>query len=143
MSSPGTKTGTRARSPKPPFHENALLSPSDILLELGCCGACGPGNCPKRESLQKWSGEGAKGLFQSLGPRERRSPKSPFARPKPSFAPVQPHFAPMQEDSCSRCPEHLLHPLLTTFGNFSSLGNFPGPQLPNVRVAIPADARCE
>ena len=27
--SPGTKTGTRARSPKPPFYETALLSPSD------------------------------------------------------------------------------------------------------------------
>ena len=27
--SPGTKTGTRVRSPKPPFYETALLSPSD------------------------------------------------------------------------------------------------------------------
>ena len=27
--SPGTKTGTRAHSPKPPFHEAALLSPGD------------------------------------------------------------------------------------------------------------------
>ena len=27
--SPGTKTGTRAHSPKPPFYETALLSPSD------------------------------------------------------------------------------------------------------------------
>ena len=25
------------------------------------------GNCPKRESLQKWLGEGAKGLFDSFG----------------------------------------------------------------------------
>ena len=30
--SPGTKTGTRVRSPKPPFYETALLSPS----EMGC-----------------------------------------------------------------------------------------------------------
>ena len=29
---PGTKTGTRARSPKPPFYETALLSPSENLL---------------------------------------------------------------------------------------------------------------
>ena len=29
--SPGTKTGTRARSPKPPFYETALLSPRDKL----------------------------------------------------------------------------------------------------------------
>ena len=27
--SPGTKIGTRARSPKPPFYETALLSPND------------------------------------------------------------------------------------------------------------------
>ena len=27
--SPGTKTGTRAHSPKPPFYETALLSPND------------------------------------------------------------------------------------------------------------------
>ena len=27
--SPGTKTGTRVRSPKPPFYETALLSPND------------------------------------------------------------------------------------------------------------------
>ena len=26
---PGTKTGTRVHSPKPPFYETALLSPSD------------------------------------------------------------------------------------------------------------------
>ena len=30
--SPGTKTGTRARSPKPPFYETALLSPSEPLF---------------------------------------------------------------------------------------------------------------
>ena len=28
----GTKTGTRARSPKPPFYETALLSPSEKML---------------------------------------------------------------------------------------------------------------
>ena len=28
--SPGTKTGTRVRSPKPPFYETALLSPSEL-----------------------------------------------------------------------------------------------------------------
>ena len=28
--SPGTKTGTRVRSPKPPFYQTALLSPSGI-----------------------------------------------------------------------------------------------------------------
>ena len=38
--------------------------------------SCGLGNFPKRESLQKWLGEGAKGLFDSFGPTEQRSPKS-------------------------------------------------------------------
>ena len=28
--SPGTKTGTRVRSPKPPFYETALISPSEF-----------------------------------------------------------------------------------------------------------------
>ena len=30
--SPGTKTGTRAHSPQPPFYETALFSPSDFSL---------------------------------------------------------------------------------------------------------------
>ena len=30
---PGTKTGTRVRSPKPPFYETALLSPSETGLK--------------------------------------------------------------------------------------------------------------
>ena len=41
--SPGTKTGTRVRSPKPPFYETALLSPSEnwrctAVLSLGSVG---------------------------------------------------------------------------------------------------------
>ena len=31
---PRNETGTRVRSPKPPFYETALLSPSDSLLDL-------------------------------------------------------------------------------------------------------------
>ena len=31
---PGTKTGTRLRSPKPPFYETALLSPSEDGLKI-------------------------------------------------------------------------------------------------------------
>ena len=30
---PGTKTGTRVHSPKPPFYETALLSPGDSSRE--------------------------------------------------------------------------------------------------------------
>ena len=38
--SPGTKTGTRARSPKPPFYETARLSPSEsIRVSQTCLGA--------------------------------------------------------------------------------------------------------
>ena len=40
--SPGTKTGTRVRSPKPPFYETALLSPSEtkknLRLKIRCPG---------------------------------------------------------------------------------------------------------
>ena len=34
---PGTKTGMRAHSPKPPFSETALLPPSDIPKGQGPC----------------------------------------------------------------------------------------------------------
>ena len=37
--SPGTKTGTRVRSPKPPFYETALLSPSELISFLGIIDA--------------------------------------------------------------------------------------------------------
>ena len=42
--SPGTKTGTRVRSPKPPFYETALLSPVIYghLIEGGCEGLIRP-----------------------------------------------------------------------------------------------------
>ena len=92
------------------------------------------GNCPKRESLQKWLGEGAKGLFDSFWAQGAKVSQESLAPPKPSFAPVQPHFAPVQEASCSRGPKDLLHPLLTTFGDFPFSGNFPGLQLPKSRT---------
>ena len=41
---PGTKTGTRVLSPKPPFYETALLSPSD------------PHNNPRAAETQRTSG---------------------------------------------------------------------------------------
>ena len=42
--SPGAKTGTRAHSPKPPFYETALLSPSDLnrYAIVHLCGILGP-----------------------------------------------------------------------------------------------------
>ena len=48
--SPGTKTGTRVLSPKPPFYEIALLSPNDTFwcwqkggFQKGGFGGCSPG----------------------------------------------------------------------------------------------------
>ena len=97
------------------------------------------GNCPKRESLQKWLGEVAKGLFDSFGTREQKVSQESFSPPQPSFAPVQPHFAPVAEASCLRGPKDLLHPLLTTFGNFHFSGNFPGLQLLNLSGPVLRD----
>ena len=74
---------------------------------------------PKPPNSQKWLGEGAKGVFE---PREQRSPESLLHHPKPCFAPVQLSFAPMQEAFGALGPKDLLHPLLTTFGNFEVSG---------------------
>ena len=41
------------------------------------------GICPKRESLQKWLGEGARGLVDSFEPRDQRSPESLLHHPNP------------------------------------------------------------
>ena len=41
-----------------------------------------------------------------------------FAPPKTAFAPVQNGVAPVQEALCSLGPKDLLHPPLSTFGNF-------------------------
>ena len=50
-------------------------------VELGCCG---PANLPKRRKVSKSGyGEGAKGPFDSFGPREQRSPKSLLHLPNP------------------------------------------------------------
>ena len=90
----------------------------------------------KRESLQKWLGKGAKGLFDSFGPREQRSPKCLLHHPNPLL-----HRCNPISHQCKRPLAHrvqktfrLLHPLLTTFVNFHFSSNFPGPQLPNPRM---------
>ena len=59
------------------------------------------------ERVQKvsWT-EGAKVSRESLAPSET------------CFEPVQPYFAPVQEAFRSLGPKDLLHPLLTTFGDF-------------------------
>ena len=55
--SPGTKTGTRVRSPKPPFYETALLSPGEQIVTT-LFSAIIPTNvfgkgCPKSELTSK------------------------------------------------------------------------------------------
>ena len=55
-----------------------------------------------------------------------------FAPPKPSFAPVRNGVAPVQEAFHSPGPKDLLHPLLTTFGDFLFSGSFPAPWLPKL-----------
>ena len=57
--SPGTKTGTRVRSPKPPFYETALLSPSDSIAVPCASHGCSMGKL----------GSGAGGASKPLIPR--------------------------------------------------------------------------
>ena len=55
---------------------------------------------------------------RSFGPMAQRSPKSLLHHVQPCFAPVQPQVAPVQETFRSLGSNDLLHPLLTTFGDF-------------------------
>ena len=59
-----------------------------------------------------------RGCKRSFGPTAQRSPKSHLHHVQPSFAPVQPQVAPVQEAFRSLGSKDLLHPLLTTFGDF-------------------------
>ena len=66
------------------------------------------------ERVQKVWTQGAKVSQGSLAPSET------------CFAPVQPYFAPVQEAFCSLGPRDVLHPLVTTLGNF--LFSTPSPR---------------
>ena len=94
---------------------------------LGCCG---PGKLTKRGKSPKVIRGGCKRSVLTLLGQGAKVSQESFAPPKPSLAPVQPHFALVQEASRTRGPKDLLHPLLTTFGNFHFSGTFPGPQHP-------------
>ena len=59
--SPGTKTGTRVRSPKPPFYATALLSPSEPLWWL----------------TKRWF---PKGWFRRMFPRNENRNEGTFAK---------------------------------------------------------------
>ena len=68
---------------------------------------------------------------RSFGHREQRSPKSVLHHPNPLSHGCNPILHHCKGFFCSLGPNHLLHPLLTTFGRFSLSANFPGPWLPN------------
>ena len=99
------------------------------------------GNCPKSESSRKWLGEGAKGL---LDPASKR----PLALVRNGVAPVQKRVWVVQKTlgrpflpGPKRSQKDLLHPPLTTFGDFPFLGNFPGPQHPKVWRGVAGESR--
>ena len=93
--------------------------------------SCGPGKLTEKGKFPKVLKGGCK---RSFGPREQRPPKSLLQHPnlilhrcKSSFGWGKRLFG----DLCSLAPKDLLHPPLSTFGNFPFSVNFPGPQLPN------------
>ena len=65
-----------------------------------------------------------------------RLSSSDSAPPKTCFAPVQPHVALMQEALCSLGPKDLLHPLITTFANYSSSCNFAAEWFPRLQYDL-------
>ena len=88
------------------------------------------GNCPKRESLQKWLGEGAKGLFDSSRPREQRSPKSLLHHPNPLLHrcnPISHQWRGLLLAGSKRpfapSPNHFRE--LSVFGQFPRSADFP------------------
>ena len=79
-----------------------------------------------------WLGEGPKGL---LDPASKR----PLALVRVGVAPVQKRVWVVQKTlgrpllpGPKKSQKDLLHPPLTTFGDFPFLGNFPDPQHPKI-----------
>ena len=94
-------------------------------------GSCGPGKLTEKGKFPKVLRGGCKRCF---GPREQRSTKSLLHHPKLLLHRCKLGFGWCKRlfgDLCSLGPKHLLHPPLSTFGNFPFSVNFPGPQLPN------------
>ena len=67
-----------------------------------------------------------RGCKRSFGPGERKASRESLAPSEAWFAPVQPYFTPVEEAVRSLGPKELLHPLLTTFGNFLFSTPLPG-----------------
>ena len=93
-------------------------------------GSYGPGKLTEKGKFPKVLRGGCK---RSFGPREQRSPKSLLYHPKLLLHRCKMGFGWCKRlfgDLCSLGPQDLLHPPLSTFGNFPFSVNFPGPQLP-------------
>ena len=92
----------------------------------------------KRENSQKCLGEGAKGLLDPGSKGLRKvfcTTQNPFCTGAKEALGGAKDFS---ETFAPKSPKDLLHPPLSTFGNFSLFGvNFPGPQLPNLRSHPP------
>ena len=67
----------------------------------------------QKENLQKWLGEGAKGLWSE----QAKVFKQSTAPSEACFAPMQPHGALVQEAFRSLGPKYLFCPRLTPHGN--------------------------
>ena len=110
-----------------------IKAPVKDVADMEDLGCCGPGKLPKSESSRKWLGEGAEGLLDLAS-------KRPLALVRNGVAPVQKRVWVVQKTLLhpllpgpKRVKKDLLHPPLTTFGDFPFLDNFPGPQHPNGR----------
>ena len=119
---------TKDPSRQDTHHDLCCVAPTSLPLSLG---SCGPGKLPEKGKFPKCLGEGAKGLLDPGSKRSLKSllhhPKLPLHRCKMGFGWCKRLFG----DLCSLGPKDLLHPPLSTFGNFPFSVNFPGPQLPN------------
>ena len=113
------------------YHEEQSARSKGARLSALDLGSCGPGKLTEKGKFPKVLRGGCK---RSFGPKEQRSPKS--------FCTTQNCFRTGAKwgfgwckrlfgDLCSLGPKDLLHPPLSTFGNFPFSVNFPGPQLPN------------
>ena len=90
-------------------------------------GSYGPGKLTEKGKFPKVLRGGCK---RSFGPREQRSPKSLLHHPKLLLHRCKMGFGWCKRlfgDLCSLGPKDLLHPRLSTFGNFPFSVNFPGP----------------
>ena len=94
------------------------LSVIVYIYGLDTIWACDPKCLLQRPETSKLLKVVRRGCKRCFGQMEKGSPKSLLHYCNPGFAPVQPSFAPVQQAFDPHTPKHLLHPLLTTLGNF-------------------------